>query len=191
MDITPIIIVPLAGKVGNFGALLAVCLDDRGQIVKPEIANGKIGRIDCGGKTTNLLSVNRLSEVGRETSSVNAGAWDVARTVQRWLADHCPDLELRDHELIDAIKARKVKYFGEPVNLGEIIDSAIAPLADQAIAQATQLWNGAAGLDVVFVAGGGAHLVGSHVQKRFGHAKLSTAIRSTPTPWGIGDTRKG
>jgi plasmid segregation protein ParM len=156
----------------GFGALLSVCLNDRGDIVRPDLANGRVGLIDVGGKTTNLLSVNRLSEVSRETASVNAGAWDVARAVQRWLDGQCPDLELRDHELIDAIRVRKVRYFGDPVDLGAVIDGAIAPLADQVIASAGQLWNGAAGLDVIFVAGGGAHLVGPAIQRHFRHAQV-------------------
>lgn len=156
----------------GFGALCAVCLDDKGALVRADLANGKVGLVDVGGKTTNLLSVNRLAEVGRETASVNAGAWDVVRAVQRHLADHCPDLELRDHEIIAAIQERQVKYFGEPVDLGDVIDEAIAPLADEVIAQATQLWNGAAGLDVILIAGGGAHLVGAHVRRHFQHAHV-------------------
>lgn len=156
----------------GFGSLLSVCLDDKGNITRPDIANGRVGLIDCGGKTTNLLSVNRLSEVSHETASVNVGAWDVARAVGRWLADECPDLELRDHELIRAIQERAVKNYGETVNLGAVIDAAIEPLADQVIASASQLWNGAASLDAILIAGGGAHLVGPAVRAHFRHAQV-------------------
>jgi len=156
----------------GFGALLSVCLDDRGHIVDADLGNGRIGVIDVGGKTTNLLSVSQLSEVGRETASVPTGAWDVARAVQRWLADNCPGLELRDHEVIAAMMARETRYYGERVDLGAVVDGAVSPLADQVVAQATQLWNGAAGLDAVLIAGGGAHLVGSHVRRQFRHARV-------------------
>ncbi len=156
----------------GFGALCSLCLDEKGALVRADLANGRVGLIDVGGKTTNLLSVNRLAEVGRETASVNVGAWDVARAVRRYLADECPDLEVRDHELIQAIQARRVKYFGKPVDLSAVIAAAVAPLADQVIAEATQLWNGAAGLDVILVAGGGAHLVGPAVQRHFRHAQV-------------------
>jgi len=156
----------------GFGALCSVCLDDKGAIARPDLANGRIGLIDVGGKTTNLLSVNRLAEVGRETASVNSGAWDVVRAVGRWIADNCPDLELRDHEIVDAIKARGTRYKGQPIDLGAVIDAAVIPLADQVIAQAGQLWNGAGALDVVFVAGGGAHLVGPAIQRHFRHAQV-------------------
>jgi len=156
----------------GLGALCSVCLDTKGNIARRDLAEGRVGLIDVGGKTCNLLSVNRLAEVGRETASVNAGAWDVVRAVQRWLADNCPDLELRDHEIVDAIKSRGTRYKGKPVALGAVIDSAVVPLADQIIAQATQLWNGAGALDVIFIAGGGAHLVGSYVLRHFDHAQV-------------------
>ncbi len=101
-----------------FGTLLAEALNDHGKIVNHDLATGAVGVIDVGGKTTNLLSVNRLAEIGRETASINLGAWDVARAVREYLTNHCPDLELRDHQVIDAIVKRRVKYFGALVDLG-------------------------------------------------------------------------
>jgi plasmid segregation protein ParM len=155
-----------------FGALLAATLDDRGRIADQDMATGAIGVIDVGGKTTNLLSVNRLSEIGRETASVNVGAWGVARAVKDYLADHCPDLELRDHQVMNAIIARQVKYFGEPVNLEPVVDAALTPMAEQVIAEATQLWGGAASLDEVLVTGGGGLLLGPVLKSHFRHARL-------------------
>ena len=155
-----------------FGALLAEALDDRGNVADKELATGNVGVIDVGGKTTNLLSVSRLSEIGRETASVNVGAWDVVRAVRGWLADNCPNLDLRDHQVVDAIVARQVKYYGEPQDLGPMVDAALEPMAEQVIAQATQLWNGGAGLDAVLVSGGGALLLGPAIEAHFRHAQV-------------------
>jgi len=154
-----------------FGALLSATLDDGGRIVDQALATGAVGVIDVGGKTTNLLSVNRLSEIGRETSSVSVGAWDVVRAVKTWLADHCPDLDLRDHQVADAIVARQVSYYGERIDIAPVVDAVITPLADQVIAEATQLWNGGAALDAILVSGGGALLLGSHIRQHFRHAR--------------------
>jgi plasmid segregation protein ParM len=155
-----------------FGALLSATLDDRGRVVDHELATGAVGVIDAGGKTTNLLSVNRLSEIGRETASVNVGAWDVVRAVKSWLADHCPDLDLRDHHIVDAVVARQVSYYGERIDITSAVDAAISPLADQVLAEATQLWNGGAALDAILVSGGGALLLGAHVRRHFRHARV-------------------
>ena len=155
-----------------FGALLAESLDNHGKIVNQALATGAVGVIDVGGKTTNLLSVNRLAEIGRETASANVGAWDVARAVREHLADNCPNLDLRDHQVIDAIVSRRVRYYGDPVDLGAVIDETLEPMADQVIAQATQLWNGAAALDAILVSGGGALLLGPHLERAFPHVRF-------------------
>lgn len=155
-----------------FGALLSKALDKQGAIADRELATGNVGVIDVGGKTTNLLSVNRLAEIGRETASVNIGAWDVMRAVRGWLADHCPNLDLRDHQVIDAIIARQVNYYGKPVDLCEVVEAALGPMSDQVVAQATQIWNGGASLDAVLVSGGGALLLGPTIQEHFPHARV-------------------
>jgi PRTRC genetic system protein D len=155
-----------------FGALLAVALDDRGRIADHRLATGAVGVIDIGGKTTNILSVKRLAEIGRETESVSVGAWDVVRAVRAFLADRCPNLELRDHQIVDAIVARQVHYYGQPVDLQPVVDAALQPMAQQIIAQATQLWNGGATLDAVLVAGGGALLLGPFLKAHFRHARI-------------------
>lgn len=155
-----------------FGALLAEALDNRGQIANQDLASGRVGVIDAGGKTTNLLSVNHLAEIGKETASVNVGAWDLVRRVREYLADHCPELDLRDHQIVEAIKGRGVKYFGEKVDLGHVVDEALEPMAAQVISQAGQLWNGGAGLDAILIAGGGAHLLGPRLQRQYRHARI-------------------
>ena len=155
-----------------FGAMMAATLDNRGCIVDHALATGAVGVIDVGGRTTNLLSVNRLSEISRETASANVGAWDAVRAVRVWLADHCSDLDLRDHQIIDAIITRQVKYYGEPVDLMSIVEETLEPLAEQVLAEATQLWNGGAALDTVLVSGGGALLLGPYIKRHFRHARI-------------------
>jgi PRTRC genetic system protein D len=155
-----------------FGALLAAALDDRGRIADHGLATGSVGVIDVGGKTTNLLSVQRLSEIGRETESVSVGAWDVVRAVRSFLADRCPNLDLRDHQVMEATVARQVRYYGQPMDLKPVVEAALEPMANQVIAQASQLWNGGAGLDAILVAGGGALLLGPYLKAHFRHARV-------------------
>lgn len=155
-----------------FGTLLSAALDQNGRIVDRELSTGAVGVIDVGGKTTNLLSVNHLSEIGRETSSVSVGAWDAVRAVRDWLSIQCPDLDLRDHQVVEAIIARRVKYFGEPIALDGIVDQTLEPLAGEVIASASQMWNGAAALDAILVSGGGALLLGPYIQRHFRHARV-------------------
>jgi plasmid segregation protein ParM len=156
-----------------FGALLSATLDGRGAIVDQQLAIGAVGVIDIGGKTTNLLSVNSLTEINRETASAGVGAWDAVRALRTWLADNnCPHLDLRDHQIVDAVIARQVKYYGQVVDLTTVLDDILKPLADQVLAEASQLWNEAAGLDAILISGGGALLLGPYIKRHFRHARV-------------------
>jgi len=155
-----------------FGALIAAALNERGQLVDQDLATGNVGVIDVGGKTTNLLSVNRLREVGRETASVNTGAWDAARELNDWFKLNLPDKEFRSHEIMTALVTRKVRYYDERVDLSQQVASILAPMAEQVLAEASQLWNGGAGLQAILVSGGGALLLGEYVKRQFRHARV-------------------
>jgi plasmid segregation protein ParM len=156
-----------------FGSLLSVALDDKGTVADLDLSTGRVGVIDVGGKTTNLLSAHRLAEVGRETASVSVGAWDAVRAVRAFLSERCPgQFDLRDHQVADVIASRGVSYYGERLDLSAEVDDILSPMADQVIAQATQLWNGGAGLDAVLVTGGGALLLGEAIKGHFPHARI-------------------
>ena len=155
-----------------FGAVLNEALNNRGVIVDLDLAGGTVGVIDIGGKTTNLLSINRLAEVSKETISINLGAWDIVRAIRDHLSTHYPDRDLRDHQIIEAVINREMKYYGKPVDLTAAVNDTLQPMARQIIAQATQLWNGGAGLDAILVSGGGAHLFGGAIKSHFRHARI-------------------
>lgn len=155
-----------------YGTLLSMCLGNHGRVTNTELATGHVGVVDVGGKTTNLLSVSRLSEISRETVSIPLGAWDVVRAVKTWLAEHCPALNVRDHQVITAIVDREVSYYGTPVDLTEIVEQTLSPMAEQVLSEATQLWNGGAGLNVILITGGGARLLGPRIVEHFPHGVI-------------------
>lgn len=155
-----------------FGTVLSMALDNRGRILDNALATGNVGIIDIGGKTTNLLSVYRLGEVGRETTSVDVGAWDVIKVIREYLVGDYPGLEKRDHEIVDIVTSRKVKFFGEEFDLSGEVDNALEAFAGQVISQASQLWGSGARLDKILVSGGGALLLGKYITKHFRHAEI-------------------
>jgi plasmid segregation protein ParM len=155
-----------------FGALLNEVLDDEGNIADAALAEGKVGVIDCGGKTTNLLSVHRLAERVRETASVNMGGWDIVRAIRMVLQEEVPELDLRDHEIINAVINGHVEYYGKTHDLEKQIDAIVVPMAEQVIAEASQMWNGGANLSQILITGGSALLLGKFLLKHFQHAYI-------------------
>jgi hypothetical protein len=79
---------------------------------------------------------------------------------------------LRGHPPVEAIVARQVRYYGEPVDLKPVVEAALQPMANQVIAEASQLWNSGAGLDALLIAGGGALLLGPYLKAHFRHAHV-------------------
>lgn len=155
-----------------FGALLATCLDDAGRIINTDLAKGRVGIIDVGGKTTGFLSVEALAEIRRETHSIEVGCWEPLRLIGEAIESRWPGLALRDHEIIEAVRIGRVRHYGQTQDISAIVAEALEPLAAEVVATATQRWNGGARLDTILVTGGGAHLVGDQVKAAFRHARI-------------------
>lgn len=155
-----------------FGTLLAACLDDHGRIVNAEIAEGRVGIIDVGGKTTGFLSVEALAEIRRETHSIESGCWEPLRLIGEDIEKQWPGLALRDHEVIEAVRTGQIRHYGQVQDITGIAERAIAPLAAEVVATATQRWDGGARLDAILITGGGAHLVGDQIKAAFRHAEI-------------------
>ncbi len=155
-----------------FGAVLNLALDSNGAISDPDLAKARLGVIDVGGHTTNLLSVDRLSEVAYQSASVSVGGWDAVRALRTVLDDQAPGLSLRDPDIAAALVARGVHVYGRWLDLSKQIDRIVEPMAATVIGQASQLWNGAANLQRVIVAGGGALLLGDYLTRHFPHAAV-------------------
>lgn len=160
-----------------FGTVLSLALSDAGRIWDRALAEGPVGVIDIGGKTTNLLSVAGFSEVSRETTSLNAGAWDAVRAVGEHLAHLCPELELRDHQLMDALRERAVYHYGQRIDLAPVVAETLDRLAGTVIGAAGQLWGNGARLRAILLSGGGAHLLGERLRAEFRHARLAPEPR--------------
>lgn len=142
-----------------FGTVLDAALNGSGGVSDRKIATGRIGVIDLGGKTTNLLSVDKLSDVGRETASINQGAWDIVRAFRSWLENHYPGTDMRDHELSRVIANGCFSYYGQSKDVSGAIEEIIDPLAREVFDTASQLWN-LPRLERILITGGGAHLMG-------------------------------
>jgi len=150
-----------------FGALFSLGFSPTGTIQDASLLTGRIGIVDVGGKTTNLLTAEKGGEVVRSTASVNKGCWNVVRAIENELSQICSDLSPRPHEIIEYIKARSVSYYGHQVNLSDAIREAVTPFARDVIASATQIWGAGADLDTILISGGGAHILGPSLRAHF------------------------
>ncbi len=156
-----------------FGTLLAQVLDNHGRIADTDLATGRIGVVDIGGKTTGFLTVNKLREIPQATGSIDVGAWDALTLARDAISNQYPGLDLADHEVSAcASTCKTVSYFGKPVDVSELIANALHPLADRVINEASARWDSGARLDTILVTGGGAHLIGKAICAEYRHARV-------------------
>ncbi|NMB65623.1 MAG: ParM/StbA family protein [Spirochaetes bacterium] len=154
-----------------FGTVACLALDENGNISDKDLASGNVGIIDIGGKTTNILTVSKLSEVARQTVSINTGGWDIARDVKNQLNKIYPAMEeQRDHEIADIVRNKSITLFGNKINIAEIVDSVVFPLSQQVIAEINQMWGSSAGLSKIVITGGGAYFVAPYIMQKYSHA---------------------
>jgi len=157
----------------NVGAYLSVALDDRGrQAVDADFISGRVGVIDIGSLTTNYLVMSKFTELNQESTSIEAGGWKLARQVRQALGGLCPDLTIKDHELMSAIRRGFVYYYGQRVDLADIITQAADNLEAQIIATARDRWGKGAHLHTILITGGGALLLGQRILRHYPHARL-------------------
>lgn len=155
-----------------FGTFLAEGLRDDGLLANNGWMEERRGVIDVGGHTTNILSVYGLAEVRRESASVNVGGWQLVRDIREYLVVPAAELDLRDHEIAQAIIRGNVRYGGGTVDLTDVVARHAGQLADQIIGVATQQWNGGMQMVEILVTGGGAYLLGAALTDRWRHARV-------------------
>lgn len=156
-----------------WGTLLSMALDPHGGVVDEGLLSGLAGVVDGGGHTTNLQTVHMSEEIWRQSFSLERGGWDLVRALRAWLASECPGLALRDHEIDEAIRRRVVEYYGEPVDIGPIVDDAAEALSREIVGAMTQTWGTGANLRRVLLGGGLMIHCGEFIMREFPKAQLA------------------
>lgn len=156
-----------------FGTIFNETIDEKGILQNNKFSTRNIGIIDIGGKTTNLLSVDRLEEISDDTASVNQGAWDAVRAFRSFIETQYPGLEdLKDHQIIQAIIKKNQPYYDKVLDLTGPVDAILRPMAEAIISEAGNLWNSGALLNCILITGGGALLLGHYIKRQFPHSVI-------------------
>jgi len=146
----------------GLAAALSLALDDKGRLVDQDFTTGWLGVIDMGGGTVNFNSIYKLAEMTNESASIRTGGWQLVRQTRDIIERVAPGADLRDNEVEIIIQQGHLGGLKIPG-----LDDLITPLADKIITTADNLWKGGHKLNQILVSGGGAHLFGRHIAKRW------------------------
>lgn len=153
------------------GTLLRECLDEQGWVHKPNLAKGHIGIIDIGGLTSNFVHSYGLNLVEHECTHEDQGGWSVVAMVREYIEENFPGLNLRDHEIAQAIIDRSLMYEGEPRDLVDVVEESAQALSASLCNVAHSLWS-MGKLDVILLTGGGSLLIGEYIRRDIQRAQV-------------------
>ena len=149
------------------GSLFCCTIDAKGQEYDNIASLGHAGIVDVGGHNVNFMGVDKMVPLRDESRTTDAGCWQAVSQVRMAIDGQYPGLNYHDHEVIEAMIARQVKWRRAECDIGRLVDDAIIPLAEAINAVISQLWNGAARFDAILLTGGGALLTELYVREQF------------------------
>jgi plasmid segregation protein ParM len=144
----------------GFGALCQVVLGQAGQIVNSEIGRRKIGVVDIGTRTTDLLFFEDMKfypVLSEGLENVGIGTlWTLVGEIinQRW------GRSLSVYEIDQAIHTRAFQDGASDRDIADIVDNAVSVLAESITAKIKSLWDSGRACQHIIITGGAAALVG-------------------------------
>jgi plasmid segregation protein ParM len=167
IEIADLVILPQ-----GLAAVLSEALDDKGHIQPGPVSQGTVGLVDVGGRTVNVATVVELREIARQTLSIDGGMWGPLAEIRRHVNAAFPGLDLRGHEIAEAVKQGIIRHYGEECDISSIAQEALRPFIRQILSVASQVWGSTARLDVLLIAGGGAEIVGPAFLAEYPHTRI-------------------
>jgi len=138
------------------GILYALTLTPEGREVDNIISQGRVGVLDWGGHNTGFLVADQMKPIRRRSRSIDVGCWTAIDMVSSALDDQYPGHGYRDHEIIDLMVSKTIKWRGRPHDIGGIVDTAIGAVTGQIFGVMSRIWDER--LDLVVAGGGGVHV---------------------------------
>jgi plasmid segregation protein ParM len=154
------------------GTVFAQVLDDKGIIANPRIAEASIGVLDIGFRTSDYFSLQGLEIVPDKCLTRNTGIAELMLDVSREIARR-HGVETDPHALNDVVLRRALPVGNRTVDISGLVEPLLDRHAEAIAAHARMLWgDGARGLQVLWLTGGGALLLGTRLQDIAPHAQL-------------------
>lgn len=144
------------------GAFFSLLFDDRGSVLDHRLASSRVGILDIGFFTTDLLTIDSMNVVEGQLASFKNGVSTALEIMRQDLADKYK-LQLDIRRVEEAVRRGKVAIFGEDQDITSISAKRLGELEAEIQAQTQTIWGNAADLDRVILTGGGAAMLSPYL----------------------------
>lgn len=153
------------------GTYWSQVLDTRGQLVEqPATAEGRVGIIDIGFRTTDLVTVEGGEYVPEQSRTVPTGLSAAYGAVAAGLLREY-GIERENHALDEAIISGDIGVSGRRVDITGLREQAFEQLATKVLVEIRSTWQ-VADYDALWFTGGGGHALQRYLVPQFPQASL-------------------
>jgi len=151
-----------------FGAFFDLILDDKGNLIREDLAKGKVGIVDIGYNTLDLARADQLEYINpRSTSFAGQGIYSAFQTLSGELYRSFK-VEIPPERIEPIVRSGQLKIAGKETSIVNQQEIAFKEAAAQIISRIKSLWPDRWELDQILLAGGGAILLGKYLKAELG-----------------------
>jgi hypothetical protein len=151
-----------------FGVACDEMLDDAGGIAS-EFAGRTVGILDIGGKTTNILWLEKFRDVSSKTSCLNLGCWNIIETITAAIKART-GRTLPEYQAREVLRTGKLSHNGKALDFQTEATAAAASVLTPLLTAIKSLWPDVAALDRIYLSGGGVYYLGKELINLFPQA---------------------
>ncbi len=140
------------------GSFFSLLFDDHGRVKDGSLASGKVGILDIGFYTTDLITIHDMELIEKQMDSYENGV----STALELIAKDINNVYGRKpilNETEQAIKEGYIRVYGEPKDIRHVADQRLTELSREIESKAKTVWKSAVDIDRVILTGGGAALL--------------------------------
>lgn len=142
------------------GTLFMKILDTDGKLKDKALANKRVGVIDIGFKTTDLVVCDKLEYIDKLSRSTTTAMHTAYQIISDQIREQF-GVDKPVFQLDEIVRSGFIKIEGKTYSLQEITDYAFRSVAEKLIAEIKSLWPNRWELETIILTGGGAEALGS------------------------------
>lgn len=156
-----------------FGTLFDMILDDNGSVIDKKLAASKVGIVDIGYNTVDLLRSDALEYINkRSTSFSGLGMFSAYQVLSELLFKEFKK-EIRPEEMNPIVQKGILNLCGRSYPIEAYKQKAFEITANNIISRMTSYWPDSWDLDVIIFSGGGSHSLGKYLLPNFSQSRVA------------------
>jgi hypothetical protein len=164
-NITGVLILPQP-----YGTLYAQGLNDAGQ-VNPCVDCDRQAVIDCGHYTVDLGVDHEGEYIAGLSDTIEAGVYTAHETIKQHLEAEYRQV-IPPAVVAEVLRTGCFRAAGKAVDYHEVVSQALSTMRTATLQRAQELWQAGVLLDIIYLSGGGAPLLGDTLKATYPQARL-------------------